>query len=208
MIDEDTKDIYLEPILYYEETKNTVEKIIKSSDLVGIKNLLKWLKEESDYFFCPASSGNKHGTKFGGLLQHSYNVYENLLSLNIRKNLGLTKNNLIVMGLFHDVCKANSYTLEDRWIKEGGQWVLKKIVSYSDDFPCGHGEKSVIILQRFISLTEMEIMAIRWHMGWIDTGVHGYPSRYSFNAALKKHKEITALMVADMEAAGIDEREG
>jgi hypothetical protein len=38
----------------------------------------------------------------------------------------------------------------------------------NDDFPIGHGEKSVIMIQPLIELTPQEVGIIRWHMGPYD----------------------------------------
>jgi len=46
-----------------------------------------------------------------------------------------------------------------------------------DLFPVGHGEKSVIILQKYITLTEQEIMMIRWHMGMFDREFISYEKK-------------------------------
>jgi len=204
MIKEITND--LEIIPEYELTKETV-KIMICDDVKrpGVDSLMNWLENESDYFVCPASSRGRHGSRFGGLMLHGLSVFKNLYDLNRRKELGLRRSSMVVMGLFHDICKANSYQWEDKWVKVDGEWKLQKKVVYSGDFPCGHGEKSVIILQKFIPLTDPEIMAIRWHMGWLDQGVHGYPGQHNYNAAKKQYIEIGALMIADIEAAAIDE---
>lgn len=81
-------------------------------------------------------------------------------------------------------------------------WVIK------DQFPMGHGEKSVSILQDFIRLTEEEKLAIRWHMAAFDPATHfNYPSGDAFNAAVKKYPLVALLFAADYEATQIIERE-
>lgn len=76
----------------------------------------------------------------------------------------------------------------------------------NDQEPLGHGEKSVMILQRFIKLTLDEMLAIRWHMASFDAGIHfPYPSGYAYNEALKKSKLVSILILADMEASFLKE---
>lgn len=69
-----------------------------------------------------------------------------------------------------------------------------------DTFPLGHGEKSVIILQKFIELTDEEIYAIRWHMCAWDISPY---STYAYNEAVKKSRLVTLVTTADMEATNI-----
>lgn len=79
----------------------------------------------------------------------------------------------------------------------------------NDKFPIGHGEKSVIIAQRFISLTDEEAMAIRWHMVAFDAGIHfNFPSGYAFREAVNKCALVTLLSTADQEASNILEVDG
>lgn len=79
----------------------------------------------------------------------------------------------------------------------------------NDKFPIGHGEKSVIIAQRFITLTNEEAMAIRWHMVAFDAGIHfNFPSGYAFREAVNKCALVTLLSTADQEASNILEVDG
>ena len=76
--------------------------------------------------------------------------------------------------------------------------------SVDDKLPLGHGEKSLSILQDFISLTEPEKLAIRWHMGATEPGTHfDYPAGYAFRAAMEKHPLVTLLFTADLEAGQV-----
>lgn len=74
----------------------------------------------------------------------------------------------------------------------------------NDQFPIGHGEKSVIIIQRFMQLTEEEALAIRWHMVSFDAGIHfNYPSGFPFREATEKIPLLSILFTADYEASNI-----
>lgn len=139
----------------------------------GADALLAWL-EKSDFFTAPAST-RFHGSYEGGLLEHSINVYRCLLKL--VQSLDMAEmyppETLAIVSLLHDVCKVNFYKKGTRNVKVDGQWTVKEVFEIDEKFPCGHGEKSVIILQNFIRLTADEIYAIRAHMGGFDTSVKG-----------------------------------
>ena len=139
----------------------------------GSDKLLEWLKQ-SDFFKAPAST-RFHGNFEGGLLVHSLNVYHCLKSLLSHLDLAdkYSDETVAIVSLLHDVCKVNFYKKGTRNVKENGQWVTKEVFEIDEKFPCGHGEKSVIILQNFISLSSDEIFAIRAHMGGFDTSVKG-----------------------------------
>lgn len=74
--------------------------------------------------------------------------------------------NVAIVSLFHDICKANTYVTEMRNKKENGQWIQVPFYTVDEEYPYGHGEKSVYILMREgLKLTDEEALAIRWHMG-------------------------------------------
>lgn len=164
----------------------------------GADELLSWL-QSSDFLSAPAST-KYHGSYEGGLVEHSLNVYDCLvgeLSL-----AGLTDayspETVAIVALLHDICKANFYKVGTRNVKENGQWVQKEIYEIDEKFPCGHGEKSVIILQNFIHLDAEEIFAIRAHMGGFDTSVKG--GDFFIGKIFEKSKLALLLHLADMRA--------
>ena len=127
--------------------------------------------------------------------------------------------NLIVMALLHDLCKANfyvegtknqkTYDAEKVAAAEGWQrkhdsqgdfiWETVKTYQVDDQLPLGHGEKSVMLIQCYIRLSMQEVMAIRWHMGFSETKEnHG-----TLGQAMDKYPVILALYEADMEASKI-----
>lgn len=122
----------------------------------GIDKLLAWL-EKSDFFTAPAST-RYHGAYEGGLVEHSLNVYEQLVNGNPTETTA-------IVSLLHDLCKTDYYTVSTRNVKENGVWVQKPYYTVDDKFPYGHGEKSVFMIERFMRLTNEEAFAIRFHMG-------------------------------------------
>jgi hypothetical protein len=79
----------------------------------------------------------------------------------------------------------------------------KDVVSYvyNDDFPAGHGEKSIFILQRFIRLKKRELLAIRWHMGAFEDGIYGGFKNRDFNRAREMFPDVSVLQMADAESS-------
>ncbi len=76
---------------------------------------------------------------------------------------------------------------------------------HNEQFPIGHGEKSVILILRHMPLTDEEITAISWHMGAFDSRAGA--SR-SLSQAWEKCPLALRLHLADMEATWFDEGRG
>lgn len=88
-----------------------------------------------------------------------------------------------------------------------GQWVNAPgyDVDYSH-FPLGHGEKSVIMLLQWgLTLTNDEIMAIRWHMHAWDLPFQSADIKGNFNKAKDICPLLSLLQAADGLAAHIIE---
>ncbi len=171
----------------------------------GIDSLLSWL-ETTDFFSAPASS-KYHLSEEGGLCAHSLNVYERLVRLCESEygEDGYNKESVAIIGLFHDLCKTNTYKVEMRNVKEDGVWVQKPYFTVDDNLPYGHGEKSVYMLSGFIKLTREEAMAINWHMGGFDLRVQG--GSYDYNKAFNKFPLALLAHLADMQATFLDENQ-
>lgn len=165
----------------------------------GADRMMDWL-EEKGFFEAPAST-KYHGSYAGGLVEHSNNVYERLLKLAIYEHERLNPeqpeyymDSLATVSLLHDVCKADAYKMD----KDGKY-------TYTNAFPIGHGEKSVMIISRFMPLSKEEMLAIRWHMGAWDNAVQG--GSHDFNNAISSSRLVAMLHIADMMATYLDERE-
>ena len=173
----------------------------------GADKLLDWLKT-CDFFDAPAST-RYHGSYDGGLCEHSIHVFENLVKIAepyLRSGeIQASYETIAICGLLHDICKAQFYKKGFRNVKndETKQWERKQIFEVSEAFPCGHSEKSVILLQAFMKLSKDEILSIRGHMGgWDnDTKAGGYIINNIFEAC----KLAPMLHVADLLATYIDE---
>jgi hypothetical protein len=83
---------------------------------------------------------------------------------------------------------------------ENGKWVQVPYYTVDDQFPYGHGEKSVYLISEVMKLTDEESMAIRWHMGL------GEPKEnYNYvSGAFNKYPLALYLHMADMKSSYID----
>lgn len=70
-----------------------------------------------------------------------------------------------------------------------------------DQFPMGHGEKSVAVLSKYIQLTDEEACAIRFHMGPWEPGVLFPPLSYSYRHAIEKFPLVPLLSISDYEVS-------
>jgi len=154
---------------------------------------------EGDFWRAPASTVY-HESFEGGLVAHSLKVYENLSLLNYIKVLGFSEETVAKVSILHDLCKVNFYrkTIKNKRM-EDGTWVRTEGFEVNDQFPMGHGEKSAIIaLQHHISLTEEELLAIRWHMGAYGPESKDYIAGKGLSNAMNNSKLVVALQLADM----------
>jgi len=182
----------------YKNMKENYIDLLKSTNRKGIDKLIKWLEQETDFFTAPAST-KYHLSKEGGLLEHSLNVYVELLDEYFEDNI----ESMIIVSLLHDICKANYYTVSERNVKKDGFWIKEPYYTVDDQFPVGHGEKSVMIIQRFIKLSDEEVAAIRWHMG-------AYEPKENYGSlgqAFNKYPLALYLHIADLKATYIKESE-
>lgn len=176
--------------------ENFIETYEKNIRRPGSKELLEFLKR-SDFFDAPAST-RFHGSYPGGLLDHSMNVYKALNQLIyafIRENTW-DNETISIVSLLHDLTKVGFYSREYKNVKEDGRWISKEVYVVKDTFPCGHGEKSVIMIQRYMQLTDEEVLAIRCHMGAFDESVKG-GARF-MTQAFEQSKLAVLVHLADM----------
>ena len=111
--------------------------------------------KEIGFFDAPAST-KYHGNYPGGLFDHSFAVTKSLLSLTKRMELKWERpQSPYLVGMLHDLCKCDQYIR-----REDDTYEYNTGLTLT-----GHGDKSVIMAQKFISLTEEEILCIRWGPG-------------------------------------------
>lgn len=184
----------------YDYCKEVFIQLTKTIDRDGIGDFTKWLLE-TDFLIAPAST-KYHGAEKGGLLRHSLNVYKNLLFLARGRNYSV--DTIKIVSLFHDICKANFYTVSKRNVKNEitGKWEKQDYYTFDEQFPYGsHGGKSVyLLLSHGLKLTDEEAVAINNHMGGWDVTNYHNPSK-----AFEKYPLAVYLHIADMMATYLDE---
>lgn len=186
---------------------------LRKTNREGIENIIE-LFEEQGFFTAPAST-KFHLSHEGGLVVHSLNVCD--MALEIRKMLigrddslreRLPEDSVIIAALLHDTCKGDIYKpVMKKQKNQFGVWtdVPGYDVDYSN-FPLGHGEKSVIVLlQNGLTLTDDEIMAIRWHMNAWDLAFQSPEAKGNINMARNICPLLSVIQTADNLAANIIE---
>lgn len=152
--------------------------------------LFEYLRE-SGFFEAPASI-HHHGAYPGALYDHSLAVMASLVKLTDRLDLRWQEpRSPYIVGMFHDLCKVDNYKHKDG---SGEAWEYNNAALLP-----GHGEKSVILLQRFLPLTEEEMLCIRWHMGAFDDKENWN----SYGRACTAYPNVLYTHTADMIAARI-----
>ena len=160
-------------------------------------NMVDWLMING--FFTVPASIKYHGNYEGGLLKHSASVMKFLVRLTEDNHLNWERPiSPYIVGMFHDLCKIDLY----RPNHFDGVYHTKPVSwDYNPNTLLkGHGDKSVMLLSQFYTLTEEEIMCIRYHMGaftdkeeWQDytRAVNAYP-----NVLWTHHADMLASHVA------------
>ena len=150
-------------------------------------------------FFTAPASTKYHGAYEGGLFYHSLEVAKRLV--NLTDKLGLTwerPESPYIVGMFHDLCKCDNY-VEINTLEEVVPINIKYRYNPGIIIP-GHGDKSVIMLQKFISLTDEEIACIRWHMGAYETDTKLWEY---YGRAIEAYPNVLYTHTADMIASKI-----
>lgn len=163
---------------------------------------------EASFFEVPASIKH-HGAYTGGLFDHSFAVSSALVSLTQRLELKwMRPESPYIVGMFHDLCKTEQYEMVLIENKSGiyadgielgnsysREWRYREKVLMP-----GHGVLSVILAQRLITLTQEEIVCIRWHMGAFenDTSLWNH-----YGAAIETYPNVLYSHTADMIASRV-----
>jgi 23S rRNA maturation-related 3'-5' exoribonuclease YhaM len=145
--------------------------------------------ERMGFFDAPAST-KYHSAYPGGLYDHSKAVMDALLNLTHDLNLEWSRpESPCLIGMLHDLCKCDQYEENE----EGGfSWRADQVL-------CGHGDKSAILAQQLLPLTEEEILCIRWHMGaYCEKSEWGY-----LGAAIESFPNVLYTHTADMIASRV-----
>ena len=170
--------------MLWDRCNKSLGREIVSQEMAG------WL--ESNGFFTAPASTKFHCAYEGGLFDHSFQVMEKLLEMTRLMALEWEREESpYIVGMFHDLCKIDQYTHNVGWSPE---WEYNKEMELQ-----GHGEKSVMLLSKFMTLTEEEIYCIRYHMG-IFTKDYEWND---FTRAVRKYPNVLWTHHADMYATHV-----
>lgn len=165
----------------------------------------EWLVNQG--FFMKPASIRHHGNYTGGLFDHSLEVMEDLVEITERLEIEWENpRSPYIVGMFHDLCKLDDYVDEnamDTVVMGTGSPISKnpKWTYNPDKILKGHGEKSIILLSQFMTLTEEEeIMCIRFHMGAYETDDWD-----GYDKAIRKYETVLWTHTADMYVSKVKE---
>lgn len=118
---------------------------------------------DNGFFTAPAST-KYHGNYAGGLFDHSYMVMNLLVELSSANGLKWKRTESpFIVGMFHDLCKIDQYRIDTSTPRKIGEPVRYEY--FNGTMYKGHGDKSIILLSQFLTLTDEEAACIRYHMG-------------------------------------------
>lgn len=154
--------------------------LLKQVKREGIEELIQAM-DEGGFFEAPCS-GAYHLSKEGGLAEHSLNVYNALFNLNYTMCADLDYDSMLIVALLHDLGKMGDHGKPNyvlNILKSGKVSDAKPYETNKDLYYEEHEIRSVIIAERYITLSEEEESAILHHnglFGKLDSsfGNHGF----------------------------------
>ena len=151
-------------------TKEQFIEMAKGITRPGIDQMMAWL-ETTDFYTAPAST-RFHGAEEGGLCAHSITVAKRLLEIaDLWAPNQYSRDALLTVALFHDLCKISTYTVSTRNVKDDttGQWTKVPFYKFEpkDSVGCdSHGSLSCYrIMATGMPLSMEEYAAVNNHMG-------------------------------------------
>lgn len=186
-----------------------MKSFIKQDRIKSFSNLMNdYISDEfknwliKNKFFDAPASINYHGAYTGGLFEHSFAVTKTLLSFTRRLDLKWqNERSPYIVGMFHDLCKIDDYILTKKRLGKNALGdVIEEKWEYNNKITLtGHGDKSIFLLQKYVPLTEEEMLCVRWHMGAFDDKENW---NY-YNKAIEKYPNVLYTHTADMVAAKV-----
>lgn len=209
-------------MLSEEKIRNNKEEFIRlinsiSRDGFNKDRLLDHL-ENSDFYNAPAST-KYHNAFKGGLVDHSLNVYYNLVKLVQLKqqDFSISEDSIKIVALLHDISKMNFYEIYYKNVKQystsgskyddGGRydWVQVKEYKVRDTkerfLYCNHEVTSEFIIKQYCPLSVEESVAILHHHGCMSEDC----AKDNITAIYDRFPLACLLHLADMYSVYIDE---
>lgn len=170
-----------------------------------------WLRINA-FFIAPAST-KYHGAYAGGLYDHSRCVYDRLAKLTDNNKLTWQRpQSPFIIGMFHDLCKCDQYypVFKNEYVSDdkGKLVASSKIDHYEYNTNTalkGHATKSIIILSSLFTLTEEEMLCIRYHMGAYGNEQEQKDEWAGFDKAIRKYEGVLYAHLADQLASKVDD---
>jgi 23S rRNA maturation-related 3'-5' exoribonuclease YhaM len=145
----------------------SIDTLLYSTKRPGIEIVIDHLhrkdcRNKHDIFYNAPASVKYHNNSYGGLAQHSLDVYREAKStyeklVKSGEKLSFGMDSVILCSLLHDVCKMDEYVMNYNGHPDHTK-------HYNHGNP--HGLKSDRCLRRWhLELTDEERKAIIWHMG-------------------------------------------
>ena len=160
---------------------------------------MDWLIKNG--FFVKPAAIKHHGNYTGGLFDHSFATAQVLVEMTQKFDIPWDRpESPYIVGMFHDVCKMDDYVdknAADIVMMGTGSPISKNPGWTYNSEPLfkGHGDKSVMMLSQVMTLTEEEMLCIRFHMGAYQTDDWD-----TFDRAIRKYQSVlwthTAVMYA------------
>lgn len=133
----------------------------------AIQRFDAFLRKETAWLTAPAST-RFHLAVEGGLLEHSVNVAETLLSLRDALAPAISTESCVIVGLFHDLGKIGMPG-KPYYLPNPSQWhVRNQGVFYVVNRDIVHMDiatRSLFLIAQHVALTDEEAQAIRYHDG-------------------------------------------
>lgn len=185
--------------------KQMITDLLLSTKRKGVKDLINHM-DEAGFFTAPCSS-KYHLAKEGGLAEHSMNVYSIMIQLCESLGTGIPLESIILTSILHDLGKTGDHgkpNYIEKMVrsksknKETGEYDMVR--SEAEPYQTNpnltyeeHEIRSLLIAERYISLTEDEETAILHH-----NGLYGKLDSSYGNANYSKTKLAFLLHTADM----------
>ena len=161
------------------KNKKFIKTLLFSIKRQGMEKMFQYLVKKG--FFNSPASCYYHGNFYGGLAEHSINVYKLFSSMCKKFNVVIHDDTIIIPSILHDVCKIGLYVFTEEGIR------------YNSKHPKGHCKLSLERIEKFIRLKPLERKMIEYHMGMYGTyGISKCPEytldelRIAFNNRIVK----------------------
>jgi len=148
--------------------KTEIEEYLLATNREGIKNLLAYM-DENGFYTAPCST-QYHLCREGGLAEHSLNVYLTMVKFyNAQTDCRLPlDSSLEIVALLHDLGKMGHHGKSNyvqNFLKSGKISDSKPYETNKNLLGIPHEVESIVIAERFITLTEEEEYAMLCHNG-------------------------------------------